>query len=367
MRLKICFIFLLSAAFSITCSAQNNCYPNIVGVWEEQQDFLSALMAQKRMFRFNENKTVDVFVYNAEKVDYDFFGSGNYALNLQVKPATITFSNLSVLIFQTKGGFEFAIQKFENNILEYNTILGMTNRLNKILNLCNPKIAVFDDNEPQETVDEGGFIVFGSKRFTQLISKALRKLEQYTPNLYANFIHSNAYTHLKGIKIECEYGGVNHPNDNGFIEISISDDSSYKDYDACIVKLASVILHEAVHLRQSYDYIQLNSNSCFQSWNYYRASDLTIAQRCEREAFAFQHLFFLKVYNDCNCQTNLAIYWCWMNGLSNSSYPDVDGDGMHTNADTPLLKSFHPKSQNKECIKFEEARLKALLKDKKQD
>lgn len=130
---KIVLILLsIILGFSANLIAQNQCRVGIVGIWEEGQDALSALLAEKKVFKFYEGDKVEIYQFNSAIEDFILLGSGNYKIDNISSTSKIIFSNLTVLIFQAEGSFAFTILKFEDSILEWQGIFGIVSRLHKI-------------------------------------------------------------------------------------------------------------------------------------------------------------------------------------------------------------------------------------------
>lgn len=126
--LKIWACAFLSFIFGLAANltAQSPCKLNIIGSWEEEQDALSAMFAEKKVYKFYEGGKVEIYQGNS------LLGNGKYKIDIQTNPTKIIFSNLSVLIFQTEGEFAFPIVKCNDSVLEWVGILGIHTTIHKI-------------------------------------------------------------------------------------------------------------------------------------------------------------------------------------------------------------------------------------------
>ena len=132
------FIFGLDA----NLTAQSPCKPNIIGSWEEEQDALSAMFAEKKVYKFYEGGKVEIYQGNS------LLGNGKYKIDIQTNPTKIIFSNLSVLIFQTEGEFAFPIVKCNDSVLEWVGTFGIHATIHKICVPSNEKISFKVSNVP---------------------------------------------------------------------------------------------------------------------------------------------------------------------------------------------------------------------------
>lgn len=209
-------------------------------------------------------------------------------------------------------------------------------------------LPTFDKGKPTIIADGGGFVVEGSEDFVKLVGRALVRLKAVAPDYYDKYIHSATYDGLKGIKIECEIG-VNHPDEAMFIRLVIKDLTAYKRFDDCIDLLASVILHEAVHVNQVYRF-RLQTGGSFRDFCQYNRSDIAIARANEHECLAMEMHYLDKVYKTSLCQAQLRRRWCWLTDLYNSGYPDADDDGKFDSKDNAeWAGGAHPKVEEPAC------------------
>jgi len=147
-------IVLLLSICGVTArlTAQNSCKPDIVGIWAEEQDALSALLSEMKVYKFYEGDKVEILQYNSEIEDFVLLGTGNYRVDNQSSPSKIIFSNLTVLIFQTEGSFAFPILTFEYSLLRWQGILGITTTIHKIISTFNFNVSGIPIiSQPNET------------------------------------------------------------------------------------------------------------------------------------------------------------------------------------------------------------------------
>lgn len=129
---KVLLTLISIIVFFVNVVAQNPCKPDIIGIWSEEQDPISALLAGPKAYKFYEGDKVEIYQYDFETEKFISLGDGNYRLELGPSSSKIIFYNLTVLIFPTEGSFVFPITKFENSTLEWQGVLGIITRLNKI-------------------------------------------------------------------------------------------------------------------------------------------------------------------------------------------------------------------------------------------
>jgi len=127
-------IALLTILFSTQIvHAQSKCVQkSIVGVWTENQGVFSAMFANQQAYKFNENGTVEIQVFDPEKHEFSAFANGKYKLDNQDKPSTITFSSLNISVFQTEVDVTVKNVNLSETLLEWEGILGINMELSRV-------------------------------------------------------------------------------------------------------------------------------------------------------------------------------------------------------------------------------------------
>ncbi len=206
----------------------------------------------------------------------------------------------------------------------------------------------FDASSPVHTVTEDGMQIVGSDKFIEIIRSALFQIKKSTPAFYEKYIHSAYYNKIKGYQLDCTKG-YNYADNDLFIRVFIGNEKTYIKFQECPQILASILLHEAVHVYQDYYY-----GKGAEAFKQYYASDVQIAQYCERFAFFIQHQYFIEAYKTCSLKDLLASYWCKIIDLYYSAYPDIDGNHLINEKDNIALgkTGFDPDSKST-CEKYQ--------------
>jgi len=118
MKITTCILAIL-LSFPILL-AQNRCeQKSVIGVWIENQDILSAMLVNPKAYKFNENGTVEVFIYDSDEQEFTAFANGKYKLDNQANPTFLNFSNLTVSIFQTDADVTVKLVNVSEMLLEW--------------------------------------------------------------------------------------------------------------------------------------------------------------------------------------------------------------------------------------------------------
>lgn len=122
-----------SLVFTKQAWSQSACDPvGIVGDWEEEQSLVSALFSAKRLFSFDKNSNLEIYLFDSEIEKYVLFCTGKYSLDNEEQPNLITFNNLSMPFFDTEGSISFPVNVFNESLLEWGDLFGFNMRLRRL-------------------------------------------------------------------------------------------------------------------------------------------------------------------------------------------------------------------------------------------